>query len=1034
MKSFFNEILEKRNLSQHDGRPLWKYSLSETDFQELKTHLSQINAYSYFDVRDITLYFAEWWKNEYNGGSPSKINIYNSITSCKIPYNDFYNYAKKGAVSLGIRWLKKENKLYFRTLLLQGGLPIKHLVNPNYVGTYTRFLKKVLELNPSSIEEFIYEYDIISILPHSSRNDVIYESCLQIVEAIWNGNEEYLNILNTRGGSKISNELKDHKATIERKIKKSSQFKAFWILQKRDDDYRIKLMFNFPNVIEVDNFSDLIEVSKEDLNSEYNLIVNEILVCKFRRNTRGNYKVFGLNNSSIFWDGKEMKPDVFLSSIEGGKHQFLVRFVDYPKLSSPTLWIHNSENEWILQKGKHCPQEEAFLLYPDDWVLDSSITSEKIKIFDNEVNWCEFSNGIRIISNEDESITFRTKKPSFEWFIQENKPEWVINSNLLIVSHIPRIVVYDATGEEVKKTKFHWRLKGKIAWEDWGRNLPVGCIEYKISALESEEQDIFYNIGDLSLDFKSTNSHEAEIIIHENFDLNFKIRKVIEEFEITELNSSIIVKLNNNRIPKSLKAIISKNNQNRNLIIEIVPPFHGVTILDQEGNKLHDESILLFGHLAGYRIYTPINFHNYFIKLYNTNRSHINVRKKIPNGITPLREYEEIFKRLFRLTDSMKKDSSITIELIDENDTLLNKYFVKNYNSIVAYNLIDKELVITTKGINTENLTPSAIPLDCESDKIIPVQLIRREDEFILSDNSLRKFIVVSEYDEINNSALLPTFVSNNKDNLQTTTEDRLLRVNKNKSELELQNYNEPSWQKVKKYFDICIEYDLPFSTFDFLRASCTTPQLIAKTFCCLSIYNEDKDFIDKTCQILEEDLGFAFHWIPKKYWGSSIKWLEESLVKTYKQNETESIIKEIQKNIIELISNSDPIYWFNKISDYFLSGKTHTINGFHLNTEIYKLRQSLNHRVLDELPEKSPKIITEFKELLPVTRDNYRVKMLLKAPLAVALSISGQDEKIWNIDENAETVRRNIQYAQRISPDWYGKAILYCLSRLRNS
>lgn len=1033
MKSFFNEILEKNNLSQHDGRPLWKYNFTEDDFQELKNHLSQINTYSYFDPRDITLYFAEWWKNDYNGGSPSILNIYKSINYCKIREKDFYKYAKKGAVSLGIRWIRKENKLYFRTLLLQGGLPIKHLVNPHYVGTYTRFLKKVLELNPNSIDEFMYEHDIISILPHGSRNDVIYESCLQIVEAIWNGNEEYLAILNTRGGSKISNELKEHKATIDRRIKKSSQFKAFWILLKQDNAYKIKLMFNFPNVIEVDNFSDLIDVSKEYLKSEYNLIVNDILVCKFRKNTRGNYKVFWLNNSSIFWDGKEMKPDVYLSSIEGRKHQFLIRFVDYPKLSIPTLWTHNSENEWILQKGKHCPQDDAFILYQDNWNFENDYTIEKINILDTYLNWCKFSNEIQLISNENELVTFKTKKTSFEWFVQEHKPEWVINSNLLIVSQIPRIIVYDTVGEQVKKTKLYWRLKGKIVWETWGNNLPVGCIEYKIIALDSEEQDIFYNIDNLKLDFKSTNSHEATINIQESNGLNLKIKKEKEEFEIRELNSSIFIKLNdNNKIPTSLKTIVSKTGQNRNLIIEIVPPFHGVTILDTEGNKLQDEMILLFDHLTGYRIYTPINFHHYYIKLYNTNRPYINVIKKLPNGITPLREYEEISKRLFRLTDAMDKNSSITIELIDEKDTLLSKYLVQNFNSTIAYKFLDEELVITTLGSNSENLTPSAIPLDCKYEEIVPVQLFRKEDTFILSDKSIEKFIVVSEYDDKNNSILLPAFVSNDKENIPTNIIDRQLRVEKNKSELELQNYDEPSWQKVKKYFDICIEYDLPFSTFDFLRASCSTPELIAKMFCYLSIY-EDKDFIDKTCQILEEDLGFAFHWVPKKYWGIAIQWLEDSFKNSYSKIDTELIIQGTQKNIQELINDSEPMEWFSKIADYVSSQKTHIISGFHFNFEVKNLRQRLSHRVLNELPEISPQIMDEFKAILPVTRDNFRVKILLKAPLAVALSISGIDERIWSNDEGAEIVRRNIKYAQWISPDWYGKAIVYSLYRLKN-
>ena len=65
----------------------------------------------------------------------------------------FYKIAKKGAEMLGINWISKQNTLYFRTLLLQGGLPLNH-ISANK-SNYKNFLIAVLEEQPEKIEDFI---------------------------------------------------------------------------------------------------------------------------------------------------------------------------------------------------------------------------------------------------------------------------------------------------------------------------------------------------------------------------------------------------------------------------------------------------------------------------------------------------------------------------------------------------------------------------------------------------------------------------------------------------------------------------------------------------------------------------------------------------------------------------------------------------------------------------------------------------------------------------------------------------------------
>ena len=68
---------------------------------------------------------------------------------------------------LGINWISKQNTLYFRTLLLQGGLPLNHISSNK--SNYKNFLIAVLEEQPEKIEDFIFQSSIINLLPPSSR-------------------------------------------------------------------------------------------------------------------------------------------------------------------------------------------------------------------------------------------------------------------------------------------------------------------------------------------------------------------------------------------------------------------------------------------------------------------------------------------------------------------------------------------------------------------------------------------------------------------------------------------------------------------------------------------------------------------------------------------------------------------------------------------------------------------------------------------------------------------------------------------------
>jgi len=124
------KILTSRNLLKHNGQSLWKYAIDDNEFNGLRKALMETKTLSSIDARDCSLYYAEWWKRCFDGGIPSKKDIFNSISNGQwFDEEMFFQQAKRGANLLGIRWIKNQNTLYFRTLLLQGGLPIKHISN-----------------------------------------------------------------------------------------------------------------------------------------------------------------------------------------------------------------------------------------------------------------------------------------------------------------------------------------------------------------------------------------------------------------------------------------------------------------------------------------------------------------------------------------------------------------------------------------------------------------------------------------------------------------------------------------------------------------------------------------------------------------------------------------------------------------------------------------------------------------------------------------------------------------------------------------
>lgn len=454
--SHFAQLLTSLDLPKHDGRSLWRYHIDTTLFHNLQKHLKSTQRLIAIDPRDCALYYAAWWKCCYNGGSPSKREVFRSIANGHaFDEETFYQYAKRGATLLGIRWIRNQNTLYFRTLLLQGGLPVEHIANNQ--GAYTRFLLRILELNPISIDDFAFDSTVTSLLPASSRNDEVYACCLDIVKAIIADDEEYLNILEQdKTLNQISTALKIKKQSL-RLQRKKARLRTVWVLEPGKEQIRLYLSIPDMEGVEFSRYF-LPSESEEELQYEYKLFHENEVLCKFIRNSNGHYKTVWVGKSDLTWDGNEQFTELYLMDQEGRRHDcgHLVGYL--PRLNQPTLWSKYSDKEWTLEKGTHTSQEEGLVIFPAAFHPDSLLNTQEL-IIGGQIMKAVTFDGKVALSDLSQTFWFQTRSKKIEWHISDDRPTWMQKANLPVVRRKPDVHVFNEQGQQVQQFSKRWRQK-----------------------------------------------------------------------------------------------------------------------------------------------------------------------------------------------------------------------------------------------------------------------------------------------------------------------------------------------------------------------------------------------------------------------------------------------------------------------------------------------------------------------------------------------------------------------------------------------
>jgi hypothetical protein len=1020
---YFHKLLKENGLEKHDGRPLWKYNFSDEMIFSFQRELQHVNP-DIIDSRDFTLWFAVWWQKLYDGGAAKKQTVFSALGGdliSKISSNIFFKIAQDGSVRLGLKWIEGnvENELKFRTLLLQGGLPLNHIKNNS--SNYFDFIKSLVRENIRSVDEIDDSPHLFKKLPVSARKRHIYENCLFFIEEIQNNeSEEYEILFNKNNETKKGYD--EIKFLVNRSLKQpqDKKPKVFWKLNKTDDKFKIHLHLGFNEVHRKEEDRVLGSEEQEEIRHElysvlgfapieklYNIYIDNVLKVKFIRNRKGDYKTHYFSGKQTKWK-KNQVPEIKATWVDN--QQILSHLIQHvPKLNKPTLWAKSGEKgEWKYIRTNICNADQAAILYPDTYEIDKEF---QLLVYKNHTfNWFEFTGQTKLYK-DTKTLTYQTGVTAFDWTIESQQPAWMRNANMPVINGRFQVFIYDNTGKRIRNSKVSISYRSKDSNANWieynSRNiLAIGCYTARITYDNITVEDDVYNIGDLNVKYLESSLYSSKLLIEKSGSLSISL----DESDLVSIETynniyNLSIDPQKRKIPRQILGRLKLGNQ-KSLRFAICNPFSGIGLLDQSGNLLHEWTTLSLTNLAGYHIMcsgeNSIVYFKNDIEVEKDSLNAIRISSLLTQTETPLSDLIDFIKPVLSLDDVFNTKNKVTATIESGRNKFCFKiglfshsiYHSDETSILPFFNLYKSKSIL--------NLF--ALPLNCELCQIEAYTISKDGENYQLpAIKDIYSYVVVSQDPWITKQQhqLRPTFrttKSPQDEGVLSPTE----RIKNYHDALLANDYSSSAWQELLTYFKFCIQFDLPYSTFDQIRAIQRSRECAVKAFFYLAINSGLNNFSDTISLEIERDLGFCFFWAGREEWQSYFHyWLDR--MGDEKVNKLTRVMNEYFKTVdfealLPYVYDTD----FNKTN----------IDNFKLG----RISSCLGERTAKELPKNIPFTNSEYR--IPI-QNHGNINFLIKSAIAVAESIIGNDHpdmNLWGYTSSNARIRRGVQYAHSLS------------------
>jgi len=1040
--------------------PLWKMKISDEQYSDLKKELRDAffseNLHKKQNLsREATLYYAEWWRREYNGGKSSKQSVAASLNLQTSDSDELYKFAKKGAKSLDIDPIVViSNKLWFRALLIQGGLPMQHIqCNKENIIGYKNFLKGLIRYTNSVNvnwydSSFIESLQCVDYLPASFRNESIYELSLQIARAIFDDNDDLLPYETTQTDwSELTDELKNEKQSSRKNSKHAVPFNLRWRVKKTENNLQLIYTVESGNKISDLYIQDIQNTHKKDLSNSnsFSLFVQNQRIATYVKTKNGDYSCREPKFISFIWNEEtvislQIQTDTNLIIDITAPNSFA------PDLENPFLIVKSegSDESWDLKQTVSDTNINA-VVFTDEWYCQMQQDNEQknVELAGRNLYLQEFSGTISLKNKEtDEDVKFDNSISHYTCEFAGWTIDWIQNANYKILTHEkPDIRLYNEINERVKTGCIYYREYRGRTWNKYQMNsLPIGLLEFKIELPDGKFlKEKFYYTGSLNCIFDNMTSNSGEISLEWcNGRISPQTNQLgIEIDNLTNSSWKISRQTNNDAYPELSKFILLPlpNPSNSPVLeISIASPFKGVVLLDSFSNEIPNEKVLCLSSLYGYR-YIVMGHKKVPAKIFHTQNDISEIESQLEQGIHSLSRFEDSILSMFSLhgSDTFEIESKVRVVIGQGGSNKMIE--IKEYN---VYTTENNGAILVVDNREDSNIIDFnnklfALAVDCPCEDIRVVELDKRNNEFIFNENdSLNKFIVFSNKLDPNFSKyqVVPRFFdfSRTKNETANFEENELtpqkININNLREALETTSPTSEEWKKVIFYFNIINQHRLPFKTLNCFRAIAQSPLLMAKMVNVLSQSSKviESNFLEGLTRF-EGELGVAFHWISYNYWDSSIEWYVNELPTIIFASVIENIFEK-RKLLLT--------YTLNSVSENDLelllckSTKANILTQPPTKFQVQEYQSKLGSN--SNQPNNLVIIPDDWMFLFPNAKSkdlNIYVKAFLISPVKAALSLTGKEDSLW--DENNLKMRRTMNFYRQFRPTEYSE-ILICM------
>ena len=536
-----HNILDSRKLKSDDinpNYPIWKLRLDDEEYEAIKTLLREQERYLKEYGLEAMIFYAEWWKRDYENGMPSKEDAAKVIGfTSKESTNKLFEVAKQRLSAKDYIIVRKsegrnnsegKNNLYFRTLLFQGGLQLNYIkanldnLQSHIVAFFKALVKALAEDETFRNDAAQDNYEVVNERVEKIGQEVklthdkislLGEMALKTALGVVLEDEEWFPFDDKT--NELGELMRELHHENNRSTPRKQELSLIW-QWKCGADTPLRVLLDAPKQLPANLICDEngTRLNHETCNT-FRLFVDGQEVAKYEY--------------SSDLSGKEKKPiyhlisDIRPAKVTTQTQQSMVEVVArgdnrqritlqvpgnlLPDFSYPQVWTGTDQEGLYQTKGQKRRPKNLLLFDAEEWAVADAT---RANIGETKIGAIEFSERIVLrhrSSGEEEP--FENQFTPYKVSIWGSYLPWIEQSSALLLTSRPDIRVYDEEGNRVSKQAYtcffrqepqSTHARNNDEWEPLTRQstLPLGRLGFKVIFPDQHEEIVHaYSIGDL---------------------------------------------------------------------------------------------------------------------------------------------------------------------------------------------------------------------------------------------------------------------------------------------------------------------------------------------------------------------------------------------------------------------------------------------------------------------------------------------------------------------------------------------------------